>query len=306
MPSSNLQLATLLLDYYTYLSSLSSVTIHKVKSHTGISGNERADINADNGVTRRTSIGHYSSFPPSALFSIPIHTTVPLDPDTFTTNLVSALTTAAQTSFPQLTHTARKPYLSAATLQLSTQLQTLPESEKRAARLRIKRSALKDKKRWLLSKLHAGNQSTSAADQWRTLRRIRSTYTPSTQSVNNSDGTPVPRSQKSLVFADHLQNSVWSSASLPPPDDDPIYPPLPLINQPFTMPDLLRAFKRARSGRAPGPDQLPIEALKLMPYSLKRSLLDYYNQCFQSATAPTHWKLAHTLETCQSSDALQR
>ena len=243
-------------------------------------------------MTRRTAIGRFSSFPPSALFPLPLHTTVPLDPDTFTTQLVSTLNSVAHNTFPTISHAARKPYLSPATLQLSTQLHTLPESEKRIARLRVKRSALKDKKRWLLSKLHDDNQSTSAADQWRTLRRLRSTYTPSTQSVNNSDGTPVPRSQKSSILADHLQNSVWASAPLPPPDDDPIYPPIPLINQPFTMPDLLRALKRARSGRAPGPDRLPIEAFKFMPYVLKRSLLDYYNQCFQTATAPTHWKLA--------------
>ena len=93
-------------------------------------------------------------------------------------------------------------------------------------------------------------------------------------------------------MADHLQHSVWSPTSLPPPDDDPISPPLPLIDQPFTIPDLLRALKRAKSGRAPGPDLLPVETLKLMPYILKRSLLDYDNQCFLSATAPTHWKLA--------------
>ena len=214
LPSANLQLATLLLDYYTHLSAIASITIHKVKPHTGIPGNERADINADNGVTRRTSIGRYASFPPASLFSIPLTSTVPMDPDTFTSCLVSTLTIASQSSFPQLTHSARKPYLSENTLRLTTQIQTLPESEKRAARLRIKRSALKDKKRWLLSKLHEDNQSTSAADQWHTLRRIRSTYSPATQSVNNSDGTPVPRSQKSSVLADHLHGLLHLSLLL--------------------------------------------------------------------------------------------
>ena len=63
------------------------------------------------------------------------------------------------------------------------------------------------------------------------------------------------------------------------------------------MPDLFRALKRASSGRAPGPDKLPIEGLKFLPYVLKRSLLDHYNQCFQTATAPTHWKLAKVVMT---------
>ena len=42
LPSCNLELAILLLDYYHYLSSRTRVEIRKVESHTGIPGNDRA------------------------------------------------------------------------------------------------------------------------------------------------------------------------------------------------------------------------------------------------------------------------
>ena len=58
------------------------------------------------------------------------------------------------------------------------------------------------------------------------------------------------------------------------------------------VPDLLCALKRAKSGRSPGPVMLPVETLELLPYFLKRSLLDYYNHCYASSTAPTHWTLS--------------
>ena len=45
-------------------------------------------------------------------------------------------------------------------------------------------------------------------------------------------------------------------------------------------------------GRSPGPDLLPVETLKLLPYYLKRSLLDYYNHCYLTSSAPSHWKLS--------------
>ena len=58
------------------------------------------------------------------------------------------------------------------------------------------------------------------------------------------------------------------------------------------MPDLFRVLKRAKSRRAPGPDQLPVETLKLLPYFMKRSLLDCYNHSFSTCAAPSHWKLS--------------
>eukprot|EP00435_Cladocopium_sp_Y103_P072569 s37_g40.t1 len=57
LPSQNIPLASLLLDYFHHLASLTHIRLFKVKSHTGIPGNERADRNADLGLSSRSHIG---------------------------------------------------------------------------------------------------------------------------------------------------------------------------------------------------------------------------------------------------------
>ena len=54
LPSSNIELAILLLDFHHYLASRTYVELRKVKSHTGIPGNDRADLNASKGITSCT------------------------------------------------------------------------------------------------------------------------------------------------------------------------------------------------------------------------------------------------------------
>ena len=47
----------------------------------------------------------------------------------------------------------------------------------------------------------------------------------------------------------------------PPPDpiEYPLAPPQTDLGSPFTMFELYRAFRRTKTGRAPGPENLPLE-----------------------------------------------
>ena len=45
IPSANIELANLLLDFYHHVTSHTYVELRKVQSHTGISGNDRANLN---------------------------------------------------------------------------------------------------------------------------------------------------------------------------------------------------------------------------------------------------------------------
>ena len=137
----------MVLDYYTYLQTQSHVTLHKVKSHTGIEGNEKADLNANNGVNRRTYLGRCASFPPAPpppLSEAPIQD---LPPDLQTSHVVHALTTAIMdSSFLKQKRNTRKPYISENTLDLLSQLTPVtPPQSLKTLRNKIRKSALKDK-----------------------------------------------------------------------------------------------------------------------------------------------------------------
>ena len=54
--------------------------------------------------------------------------------------------------------------------------------------------------------------------------------------------------------------------------------------------------RRTKTGRAPGPDNLPMETLRLLPQPIKRILLAQYNDCLLKGTAPDHWKLKEVVK----------
>ena len=47
--------------------------------------------------------------------------------------------------------------------------------------------------------------------------------------------------------------------------------PQPDLDTPFTVFELYRAFRRTKTGRAPGPDNLPMETLRLLPHQTSSS-----------------------------------
>ena len=146
------------------------------------------------------------------------------------------------------------------------------------------------KKRWISSNLHT-DYSGSPSEHWRTIKRVRSKYQPRTHSVNLPDTTPCFKTKKALVLAQHLKDNVWNSLPLPDPVEDPIAPLQPELDTPFIIFELYRPFRRTKTGRAPGPDNLPMETLRLLPQPIQR-LLPHYNDCLLSGTAPDHWKLS--------------
>ena len=81
---------------------------------------------------------------------------------------------------------------------------------------KIKRSSRLDKIRWTQARLeedHAGGP----AQQWKTIRRVRSKYQLRTQTVIWPDGRPSACAQKAEVLAQHLKSNVWNDQHLPPP-----------------------------------------------------------------------------------------
>ena len=174
LPSTNSGLAILLLDYYHYLSSLSCVELRKVKSHTGIPGNDRADLNATKGLSSCTSIGRFATFPP---LDLPSQTWIHLQQRL---TLSKSFKLSLPPPKPPL---ARKPYISSATISLISQLPHTTSTELKPRRNKTKESFKLKKKRRISSNLHT-DYIGSPSEHWRTIKRVRSTIQiPTSHSV---------------------------------------------------------------------------------------------------------------------------
>eukprot|EP00435_Cladocopium_sp_Y103_P034618 s736_g9.t1 len=98
LPSQNIALASMLLDYFHHLATLTHIRLFKVKSHTGIPGNERADRNADLGLSSRSQIGRFSTFPPAPLAPLPPPPSTGR-PDSTTFDFLQKISAAADSSY---------------------------------------------------------------------------------------------------------------------------------------------------------------------------------------------------------------
>ncbi|XP_043063330.1 uncharacterized protein LOC122319742 [Drosophila ficusphila] len=61
--------------------------------------------------------------------------------------------------------------------------------------------------------------------------------------------------------------------------------------EPFTVDELLKAAKTLKRKKAPGPDNIPSEVLKVIAENRPQILLDMYNACITSGTFPDTWKV---------------
>lgn len=60
----------------------------------------------------------------------------------------------------------------------------------------------------------------------------------------------------------------------------------------FTDTELQNALKGIKKGRAPGPDQVPPDLVKVMTPDLRKEVLRLYNKCWENGYFPKEWKLA--------------
>ena len=115
VPAQNLKLCALLLDYFYHLTSLTNVSLQKMKAHTGDPRNERPDQNAEKKIRSRTNLGWFAQFPCTPPPPLPVSPALErfkgLDTTAQSSELIAAVLTAAEDSFPTLPPDQRKPYL---------------------------------------------------------------------------------------------------------------------------------------------------------------------------------------------------
>jgi len=294
-PSNNLTQVLQLLSHYSLFYKSFSHKLIKVASHTGIEGNERADNNANLGVTStKFAIGRFANMPPQplcdsmALYSDLIHSS----PDQLVKDILSA---ASQAIPKNKSAPKQRKYVSENTLQLIQNRNELnfstPQTRQSLKEFNkdIKKSLKQDKLSFLQKALKE-ESSLGPADKWKQIKKLRSIYTPSPPTVKNSDGRIAPSSHKLDILATYLQDHVWNYIA-PPPTPSPS-PQIQLLRpnlSPFSIQELLLTLARFHNNRSPGSDGLPMELVKWSSFDYKFQVLLAINFHFMRSDVPSDW-----------------
>ena len=297
LPSTHHQLVELAQQYYTAIRTVYYVDLIKVPSHTGIPGNELVDSVAKRGVSSFGSVGCFSIRSPLNPPQLGYNSDIWLakSPQEQSDFLCSLLL-SKKYLIPTLPVSAKKPWITSATLDLISQFQdctdlTVPEVK--SLRKRIKKSASRDKKSFIAQHLQDDFHGSSIY-QWRTARSIRKPFTPRSVNLYNIHGKLTSKDQRATTFAEYLSEKVWKAPTFLP---DISETPSPTVDcsAPFTMSELNIVLRSLSTGRAPGPDSIPADMLKGSQYILKLFLLDHFNHCLSTSMVPDSWALSEVV-----------
>ena len=263
------------------------VTVHIewIKAHAGHVGNEKADKLANLGRAAATSVGGRNLvLPPERPPSAPPQTTP----------LVSAMAQASKQAFQPYERKPRKPWVTDYTLQLLEQAkkaEAAQEDDAKHKRNVAKRSARKDRIKWIHDQLESDPAATRAA--WHTAKNQKKGFVGARKHLV-VDGKPQPWSKTHEAFRDHLQNKQWASPTIPDHtaaerrSREALYPTLgdePL----FTLTELTDAMAQLKKRKASGPDGIPNELWLLLDDHNANLLLDLYNHSWEHGTIPQEW-----------------
>lgn len=200
---------------------------------------------------------------------------------------------AVQDHVPKSSMTARAPskvWISAETLALIDERDTARHSADFAVELtlrkQVKQSAKRDRARWL--------EDIAASGDWNAIRKTKKPCKISQSRLRGEHGTPVSTDVRAETFSEYLERVQWyvRPVQLIPGTLPQIYPTLNMNDAPFSHPELRKAIRGLKSGKATQENDIPIEffkALAASPGSALDPFLDLCNDCLSSSAVPQAW-----------------
>ena len=297
-PIDNILLVSNLRSHFSILSSRFPTSIFKVQSHVGIEGNERADTLAAQGVLSTSFLqGRFLQSPPdfllpSAIYQSPSHSLSSIEQHY--SSLMSCIKHSSSTHLQQIKVKRKQKYVSADTISLIAQRNSLVKSDYRnrqefnIIRSKIRKSLKKDKQAFVKEALDSDFRG-GPAEKWQQIKRLRTVFTPHPPAVKDPSGKVEFSDRKPDILAEYLSTNVWNQV----PDYNLLPTPMYSLHadiSPFSYRELVRVVSRLRSGRSPGSDEIRCELLKWSPYELHQELLLLINKCFLSCEVPKQWQ----------------
>ena len=205
-------------------------------------------------------------------------------------SLCTSVGAACAKHLPLAKRLPNKPWISDATLALldkrrEARLQNNWDCE-RMLRKQVRQSAARDRARWL--------QALTSNGDWDAMKMIRKGRRAQQGRLRDTGGRIVSSEERAETLAEHLEKVQWEvrPTSLTPGSDDILREPLPVSLEPFAHPELRKAIRKMRNGKAAKPDDVRVEFFKALadePGPVLDWLLDFCNGCWQSKRIPAEW-----------------
>ena len=205
---------------------------------------------------------------------------------------------AEASTFKPQQYTPRRPWISSDTLQklkFAKHLKSQEDPQYKQAYKEVKRQARQEKRDWTRSQI--GNNYELTPQLWRHARRLKKGFQERKRRLVVG-GKQVPWSQTHEAFAKHLSNTQWGPSAVTEDEIEILQQTTPLAPQDtsrthlFTMEEMQTAIAKLRKGRAPGPDGLRPDLIRMLDHYGEQQLLEIYNQCWVTKTIPEDWKKA--------------
>ena len=182
----------------------------------------------------------------------------------------------AKHSLSQLPHEQRKTYLSAEIwnlIELKRQYRLLGDQQAELeTRKLVRHSARKDKEAHVI---RSYENAQYAEDRWKSIRLARKKFVP----FKNRRGEYIDFTQKAHAAADYLANVQWCCPEPCPPKFNPrpiIFDDLHLDDSEFTISELRSVLTKCKQNKAPGPDNIIADLLKLFDDQNLQPLLEQF------------------------------
>ena len=132
--------------------------------------------------------------------------------------------------------------------------------------------------------------------------RLSETVLSKTPGVRDPEGKLHSAKQRPEIFRKYLAQHVWKSAEEQVPPQNPLHSVIPEIFRPPFEEDLYRRMKQLQAGKATGPDMIPAELIKRVPYVVQMFLLlSHYNKCLRMGSIPDGWLLSEVVKLVKDS-----
>ena len=218
------------------------------------------------------------------------------DPSVWLREFNSNILTSARESFSHLPRQQRKSYLSDETwrlIELKRQYRIIGDKQAEIeTRKLVRRSARKDKVTHLVNSFE---NAQHVEDRWKSIRSARKKFVPRFVRFKNRHGEYIDFSEKASATADYLANVQWSRPEPCPSKINPrpiIFDDLNLDDSDFSLGELKSVLAKSKQNKAPGPDDITADMLKLFNDENLQFVLDIVNHCWNTSVLPSDLELA--------------